>query len=127
MDEVEVRLLVVHDRRNRVAGAIAVFSPDDDSAPPLPRLQAPLASQTAGISRARRSAQARHQQRRRAGARHLVVEAGVADRETPSVRPSCQAIVSFIPIEQPARSSDSRPHIRQLCEFCAAPRLRDGL
>jgi PAS domain S-box-containing protein len=35
---VEVRLLVVHDSRNRVAGAMAVFSPDDDSAPPLPRL-----------------------------------------------------------------------------------------
>ena len=35
---VEVRLLVVHDSRNRVAGALAVFSPDDDSAPDLPRL-----------------------------------------------------------------------------------------
>jgi PAS domain S-box-containing protein len=35
---VEVRLLVVHDSRNRVAGAMAVFAPDDDNAPPLPRL-----------------------------------------------------------------------------------------
>jgi PAS domain S-box-containing protein len=35
---VEVRLLVVHDSRNRVTGAMAVFSPDDDSAPPLTRL-----------------------------------------------------------------------------------------
>jgi PAS domain S-box-containing protein len=35
---VAVRLLVVHDSRNRVAGAMAVFSPDDDNAPPLPRL-----------------------------------------------------------------------------------------
>ena len=35
---VEVRLLVVHDSRNRVAGAMAVFVPADDSAPPLPRL-----------------------------------------------------------------------------------------
>lgn len=35
---VEVRLLVVHDSRNRVAGAIAVFAPADDSAPPLARL-----------------------------------------------------------------------------------------
>ena len=35
---VAVRLHVVHDGRNRVAGAMAVFSPDDDSAPPLPRL-----------------------------------------------------------------------------------------
>ena len=35
---VAVRLLVVQDSRNRVAGAMAVFSPDDDSAPPLPRL-----------------------------------------------------------------------------------------
>jgi PAS domain S-box-containing protein len=35
---VAVRLLVIHDSRNRVAGAMAVFSPDDDSAPPLPRL-----------------------------------------------------------------------------------------
>jgi PAS domain S-box-containing protein len=35
---VEVRLLVVHDSRNRVAGAMAVFVPADDSAPPLTRL-----------------------------------------------------------------------------------------
>lgn len=35
---IAVRLLVVHDSRNRVAGAMAVFTPDDDSAPPLPRL-----------------------------------------------------------------------------------------
>lgn len=35
---VEVRLLVVHDSRNRVAGAMAVFMPDDGSAPPLTRL-----------------------------------------------------------------------------------------
>lgn len=35
---VAVRLLVVHDGRNRVAGAMAVFTPDDDDAPPLPRL-----------------------------------------------------------------------------------------
>jgi PAS domain S-box-containing protein len=35
---VAVRLIVVHDSRNRVAGAMAVFSPDDDRAPPLPRL-----------------------------------------------------------------------------------------
>ena len=35
---VEVRLLVVHDSRNRVAGAMAVFVAADDSAPPLPRL-----------------------------------------------------------------------------------------
>ena len=35
---VAVRLLVIHDGRNRVAGAMAVFTPDDDSAPPLPRL-----------------------------------------------------------------------------------------
>ncbi|WP_119303661.1 PAS domain-containing protein [Dongia deserti] len=35
---VAVRLLVVHDSRNRVVGAMAVFSPDDDSAPPLTRL-----------------------------------------------------------------------------------------
>lgn len=33
---VAVRLLVVHDSQNRVAGAMAVFTPDDDSA--LPRL-----------------------------------------------------------------------------------------
>ena len=35
---IEVRLHVVHDSRNRVTGAMAVFSPDDDSAPPLERL-----------------------------------------------------------------------------------------
>jgi PAS domain S-box-containing protein len=35
---VAVRLLVVHDSRNRVAGAMAVLTPDDDSAPPLTRL-----------------------------------------------------------------------------------------
>jgi hypothetical protein len=35
---ITVRLLVVHDSRNLVTGAMAVFSPDDDSAPPLPRL-----------------------------------------------------------------------------------------
>lgn len=35
---VEVRLLVVHDSRNRLAGAMAVFRPADDGAPPLPRL-----------------------------------------------------------------------------------------
>jgi PAS domain S-box-containing protein len=35
---VEVRLLVVHDSRNRVAGAMAVFVPADASASPLPRL-----------------------------------------------------------------------------------------
>lgn len=35
---VAVRLLVIHDSRNRVAGAMAVFTPDDDRAPPLPRL-----------------------------------------------------------------------------------------
>jgi PAS domain S-box-containing protein len=35
---VEVRLLVVHDSRNRVAGAMAVFAPADDCAPPLTRL-----------------------------------------------------------------------------------------
>lgn len=35
---IEVRLHVVHDSRNRVTGAMAVFSPDNDSAPPLPRL-----------------------------------------------------------------------------------------
>jgi PAS domain S-box-containing protein len=35
---VEVRLMVVHDSRNRVAGAMAVFTPDDASAPPLTRL-----------------------------------------------------------------------------------------
>ena len=35
---VEVRLLVVHDGRNRVAGAMAVFAPADDSLPALTRL-----------------------------------------------------------------------------------------
>jgi PAS domain S-box-containing protein len=35
---VEVRLLVIHDSRNRVAGALAVFVPADESARPLPRL-----------------------------------------------------------------------------------------
>ena len=35
---ITVRLLVVHDSRNQVAGAMAVFTPDDDSAPPLTRL-----------------------------------------------------------------------------------------
>jgi PAS domain S-box-containing protein len=35
---VAVRLLVVHDSRNRVAGAMGVFSPDEDGAPQLPRL-----------------------------------------------------------------------------------------
>lgn len=35
---VEVRLIVVHDSRNRVAGAMAVFTPEDENAPPLTRL-----------------------------------------------------------------------------------------
>jgi PAS domain S-box-containing protein len=35
---VTVRLLLVHDARDRVAGALAVFAADDDTAPPLPRL-----------------------------------------------------------------------------------------
>jgi PAS domain S-box-containing protein len=35
---VTVRLLVIHDGRNRVAGAMAVFVPDDGSTPALPRL-----------------------------------------------------------------------------------------
>jgi PAS domain S-box-containing protein len=35
---VAVRLLVVHDARDRPAGALAVFCADDDAAPPLPRL-----------------------------------------------------------------------------------------
>lgn len=35
---VEVRLHVVHDSRNRVAGALGVFVPADASAPPLTRL-----------------------------------------------------------------------------------------
>ena len=35
---IEVRLHVVHDSRNGVTGAMAVFSSDDDSAPPLERL-----------------------------------------------------------------------------------------
>ena len=34
----EVRLLVVHDSRNRAIGAMAVLSPADDSAPPLTQL-----------------------------------------------------------------------------------------
>lgn len=34
----EVRLLVVHDSRNRVVGAMAVLSPADDRAPALTRL-----------------------------------------------------------------------------------------
>jgi PAS domain S-box-containing protein len=32
---VEVRLLVIHDSRNRVVGAMAVFTPHDENAPPL--------------------------------------------------------------------------------------------
>jgi len=35
---VAVRLMVIHDARNRVAGAMAVFAADDETAPPLPRL-----------------------------------------------------------------------------------------
>jgi len=35
---ITVRLHVIHDSRNRATGALAVLSPDDDSAPPLPRL-----------------------------------------------------------------------------------------
>jgi PAS domain S-box-containing protein len=35
---VAVRLLVVHDARDQTAGAMAVFSTDDETAPPLPRL-----------------------------------------------------------------------------------------
>ena len=35
---VEVRLLVIHDSRNRVAGAMAVFTPDGAGTPPLTRL-----------------------------------------------------------------------------------------
>jgi PAS domain S-box-containing protein len=35
---VEVRLIVVHDSRNRVVGALAVLTPADDAAPPLERL-----------------------------------------------------------------------------------------
>jgi PAS domain S-box-containing protein len=35
---VAVRLLLIHDARDRVAGAMAVFAADDDTAPPLPRL-----------------------------------------------------------------------------------------
>jgi hypothetical protein len=35
---IEVRLHVVHDSRNGVTGAMAVFSSDDDRAPPLERL-----------------------------------------------------------------------------------------
>jgi PAS domain S-box-containing protein len=35
---VAVRLMVIHDARNRAAGAMAVFAADDETAPPLPRL-----------------------------------------------------------------------------------------
>jgi PAS domain S-box-containing protein len=35
---VAVRLLVIHDARNRAAGAMAVFVADDEAASPLPRL-----------------------------------------------------------------------------------------
>jgi PAS domain S-box-containing protein len=35
---IAVRLHVIHDSRNGVTGAMAVFSPDDDEAPPLPHL-----------------------------------------------------------------------------------------
>ena len=35
---VEVRLLVIHDSRNRMVGAMAVFVPADSSAPPIERL-----------------------------------------------------------------------------------------
>lgn len=35
---IEVRLLVVHDSRNRAVGAMAVFTPPDDTAPELERL-----------------------------------------------------------------------------------------
>ncbi len=35
---VAVRLLVIHDARDRAAGALAVFCADDGTAPPLPRL-----------------------------------------------------------------------------------------
>ena len=35
---VAVRLLVVHDGRDRAVGALAVFAADDEAAPPLPRL-----------------------------------------------------------------------------------------
>ena len=35
---VAVRLLVIYDARDRPAGALAVFAPDDKAAPPLPRL-----------------------------------------------------------------------------------------
>ena len=35
---VEVRLLVIHDSRNRVAGALGVFTPADARAPAQPRL-----------------------------------------------------------------------------------------
>ena len=33
-----VRLLVIHDARDRAAGAMAMFAADDEAAPPLPRL-----------------------------------------------------------------------------------------
>jgi PAS domain S-box-containing protein len=35
---IEVRLMVVHDSRNRVVGAMAVFIPPDEQAPALERL-----------------------------------------------------------------------------------------
>jgi PAS domain S-box-containing protein len=35
---VAVRLLVIHDARDRATGALAVFAQDDEAAPPLPRL-----------------------------------------------------------------------------------------
>ena len=35
---VAVRLLVVHDGRDRAVGAMAIFCADDEAAPPLPRL-----------------------------------------------------------------------------------------
>jgi len=35
---VAVRLVVLHDARNRAVGAMAVFVADDETAPPLPRL-----------------------------------------------------------------------------------------
>jgi PAS domain S-box-containing protein len=33
-----VRLLVLRDAKKRIFGAMAIFVPDDDTAPPLPRL-----------------------------------------------------------------------------------------
>jgi PAS domain S-box-containing protein len=38
VSRIEVRLLVVHDSRNRVAGALGVFTPADEGAPPLTRI-----------------------------------------------------------------------------------------